>query len=199
MMGLYIFKSKHADYMKVGFTSWENPWNRVNGSADIPYGFSSVRHPESLKERVAPEDLDLIGWWPEFTHEEEKALHLLMQRISIVGEWYSYDDLPLFSDILRASKGASKHESVRVPEKPLTEAEVAPAPPADPNPRQGQRWTEEEDHKLRSRVGQQRGEVDPVRFVKDNHQWFGRSKTALMARLKKLGKVVWRENKAEWN
>ena len=42
IMGLYIFKSKHAPYMKVGFTSWDNPWNRVNGSADIPYGFSSV-------------------------------------------------------------------------------------------------------------------------------------------------------------
>ena len=198
-MGLYVFKSKHAPYMKVGYTSWDNPWNRVNGSADIPYGFSSVRHPESLKDRVAPEDLDLIGWWGEFTHEEEKALHLLMRRISIVGEWYSYDDLPLFMAMLRASSGASKHESIRVPAEPLKQEDVAPAPPPVTNPRQGQRWTEAEDHKLRSRVGQQKNELDPVKFVKDNYKWFGRSKTALMARLKKIGKVVWEDNKAKWN
>ena len=198
-MGLYIFKSKHAPYMKVGFTSWDNPWNRVNGSADIPLGFSSVRHPESLRDRVCLEDLDLIGWWSDFTHDEEKALHLLLHRISIVGEWYSCDDLPLFMSILRASSGASKHESIRVPEAPVVLEQTAPEPPAVPNPRQGQRWTAEETHKLRSRVGQQQNEVDPVQFVKDNHEWFGRSKTALMARLKKIGKVRWQDNKAIWN
>jgi len=198
-MGLYIFKSKYAPYIKVGFTSWNNPWNRVNGSADIPYGFSSVRHPESLKDRVAPEDIELIGWWPEVTHEEEEAIHLILRRISIVGEWYSYDDLELFKAVLRAASGSSKHESVRVPESPLTKDEVAPAPPPQLNPRQGQRWTDAEDHKLRSRVGQQKNEVDPVKFVKENHEWFGRSKTALMARLKKIGKVVWKDNKAMWN
>jgi len=88
---------------------------------------------------------------------------------------------------------------VRVPESPLTKDEVAPAPPPQLNPRQGQRWTDAEDHKLRSRVGQQKNEVDPVKFVKENHEWFGRSKTALMARLKKIGKVVWKDNKAMWN
>ena len=52
---------------------------------------------------------------------------------------------------------------------------------------------------MRSRVGQQKNELDPVKFVKDNYKWFGRSKTALMARLKKIGKVVWEDNKAKWN
>ena len=41
VMGLYIFESKHAPYIKVGFTSFENPWNRLNGSANLPPGFSS--------------------------------------------------------------------------------------------------------------------------------------------------------------
>ena len=86
-----------------------------------------------------------------------------------------------------------------MPEEPLKPEDVAPAPPPVTNPRQGQRWTETEDHKLRSRVGQQKNEVDPVKFVKDNHKWFGRSKTVFMARLKKLGKVVWQDNKAKWN
>ena len=98
---------------KVGFTSWDNPWNRVNGSADIPYGFSSVRHPESLKDRVTPDDLELIGWSGEFTHEEEKALHLLMHRISIVGEWYSDDDLPLFYALPQAHPSTSLYACPR--------------------------------------------------------------------------------------
>ena len=73
-------------YQGVGFTSWNNPPESKNGSAEhIPYGFSSVRHPESLKDRVAPEDIELIGWWPEVTHEEEEAIHLILRRISIVG------------------------------------------------------------------------------------------------------------------
>lgn len=197
-MGLYVFKSSHADYIKVGFTSWDNPWYRVNGSAGVPLGFSSVRHPESLKGRVGPNDLELLGWWPECTHEQENAIHTLLRRISVVGEWYALDELPLFFSLMKASCGSSKHESVRTPEKPLKAEEVAPEPPKNPTPRSGQRWSPEEDQKLRSRVGQQWKEVSPVDFVKQNHEWFGRSKTALMARLKKLGKVVWEENKANW-
>ena len=85
-----------------------------------------------------------------------------------------------------------------MPEEPLKPEDVAPAPPPVTNQRQGQRWTETEDYKLRSRVGQQKNEVDPVKFVEQS-QVVQEVKDCSTWPASKLGKVVWQDNKAKWN
>ena len=59
-MGLYIFKSKYQPYIKVGHTTHDNPWHRLNGSCGVPKGFNSVRHPNSLLGLVEMIDLDPV-------------------------------------------------------------------------------------------------------------------------------------------
>lgn len=220
-MGIYMFKSKYADYVKVGHTTHENPWHRLDGSCGVPPGFDSIRHPISLEGRVSMKDLELVGWWPEITIAQERAIHTIFANSGIVGEWYPLDMLDIFYAIFRANFGSSKHESIRVPEKPFfNEPEPKPVtsramklatsskakpkakkgPAKDPKlpKRHGERWEEKEDEQLRSRSGHHWKTKSVVDFVAEDAKWRERTTTSVRSRMKKLGLVSFVNNEYVW-
>lgn len=196
-MGLYMFKSKHAPYIKVGHTTHENPWHRLDGSCGVPEGFNSVRHPSSLEGKVNMEDLTLEGWWPEVTIEEERSLHLLCRRLSVVGEWYPDDSKEMFYVLLRTTFGSTKHEAVSVPKSPMMREPVITKDSGRPE-RHGEPWTEREDQQLRSRAGQWWDKKDVKDFVTEDALWRRRTETSVRARMKKLGIIRWKNGNFHW-
>lgn len=81
-MGVYIFKSRHGPYIKVGHYKGGNAYSRV-----AHRGFYSCVCPNEIKDRVSLDDLELIAWFPSLTTKEESAIKKRW-RISRVGEWY---------------------------------------------------------------------------------------------------------------
>jgi hypothetical protein len=196
-MGLYIFQSKHASYIKVGHTSHDNPWHRLDGSCGVPKGFGSVRYPSSLEGKVEIEDLTLEGWWPEITIEEERALHFLCKRLSVVGEWYPQDTKEMFYALLRATFGSTKHEAVSVPESPMMREPAIKKDSGRPA-RHGEPWSEREDQQLRSRGGQWWDKKEVKDFVAEDAVWRQRTPTSVRARMKKLGIIRWKNGVYHW-
>jgi len=81
-MGVYAFRSKHADYVKVGHHGGGDAWERVAFR-----GFNSCIVPRVLKGRTDAVDLELIAWFPRLTRKDEGAVHRLAS--SVVGEWHN--------------------------------------------------------------------------------------------------------------
>jgi hypothetical protein len=69
-MGVYIYKSKHIDAIKVGHYSKNNAWSRI-----AHRGFYSCKCPDEIKHKVSVEDLNLLYWYPNLTPNDEKKLH----------------------------------------------------------------------------------------------------------------------------
>ncbi len=88
-MGVYVFQSKHAPYIKIGHYAKSNAWSRI-----AHRGFGKILHPAILKERVTVHDLDLVAWYPELKTKDEKRLHKLCLAHHAIGEWFSLDALP---------------------------------------------------------------------------------------------------------
>jgi hypothetical protein len=67
-MGVYIFKSKHIDFIKVGHYKKTNPWCRI-----AHRGFYSCKSPPVLQNKLCVYDFELIGWFPNLTtiHESQ--------------------------------------------------------------------------------------------------------------------------------
>jgi hypothetical protein len=101
-MGVYIFKSKHGPYIKVGHVKAGDPWMRVYNR-----GFYSCICPNSLKGKVNMEDLELCKWYPSLNTSDEKYFHFKMKEYHVCGEWYNEKYLDAFVgyfDELIASK-----------------------------------------------------------------------------------------------
>lgn len=92
-MGVYIFKSKHGPYIKVGHYQGRNAWSRV-----AHRGFYSCVCPEEIRDRVSVNDLELVAWFPELTKKEERMIKTKWRkhRIYEKSEWFLED---LFIDI----------------------------------------------------------------------------------------------------
>lgn len=78
-MGVYVFRSKTAPWIKVGH-------HRVTPRRpDVSYrvkrrGFHSCRHPPELEGRLDADDFDLVAWFPSLTRRDEGRLHRLCSR-----------------------------------------------------------------------------------------------------------------------
>lgn len=83
-MGVYVYQSKHAPYIKIGHYAKSNAWSRI-----AHRGFDKILHPAVLRERVTVHDLDLIAWYPELTTKDEKRLHKVCKEHQVIGEWFS--------------------------------------------------------------------------------------------------------------
>lgn len=80
-MGVYIFKSKHIDAIKIGYTSHSSPWKRVYSK-----GFYSCLCPLEIKTKVGVYDIELLAWYPNRNKYDEKSYHYLLYEYNICGE-----------------------------------------------------------------------------------------------------------------
>lgn len=90
-MGVYIFRSRHAPWIKVGHhrvtPSRPNVYYRVAGR-----GFYSCVHPRELRGRLALRDLELVAWYPALGRRDERQLHRAAPQ-GAVGEFHRLHDL----------------------------------------------------------------------------------------------------------
>lgn len=93
-MGIYIYKSIHDEWYKIGSfkTSTQKPnvYYRVVGLK----GFETCRKiPVSIKGRVGVDDLTLVRWYPNLNMRDEQSLYgRLVRRFSrVYGEWVFLD------------------------------------------------------------------------------------------------------------
>jgi hypothetical protein len=87
-MGVYIIKSKHANWFKVGHhkisASRPNVYYRY-----INRGFYSVICPEELQNRVGFWDVELLYFFKNLTTRDERQIHRDLRSIyRNCGEWY---------------------------------------------------------------------------------------------------------------
>jgi len=96
-MGIYIIKSLHSNWIKVG----HHLITKRRPSVYYRYinrGFYSVVRPKEIKDRVNFEDLQLIYWFTNLELEDEKKLHKQLKLLyDYKGEWYKSEKL---NDIL---------------------------------------------------------------------------------------------------
>ena len=96
-MGIYIIKSLHSNWIKVGhhLITEKRPYLYYRF---INRGFYSVVRPKEIKDRVSFDDLELIYWFTNLNIEDEENLHKQLRLLyEYKGEWYKSENL---NDIL---------------------------------------------------------------------------------------------------
>jgi len=83
-MGVYVFKSKHLNVIKIGHYSKQNAWSRI-----AHRGFNSCICPHDIRGRVNVDDVELLFWFPSLAPRDEKKLHKSLAEYSVCGEWFS--------------------------------------------------------------------------------------------------------------
>ena len=81
---MYAFRSKHADYVKVGHHAGGDAWERVAFR-----GFNSCVVPRELRGRTDAHDLELVAWFPTLGRRDEGAVHRRRRGKNGVGEWHA--------------------------------------------------------------------------------------------------------------
>ena len=110
-MGVYIFRSKHGHWIKVGHhkvrAQAPNVYYRV-----IRRGFYSCKRPDEIKDRVGFDDLELLHWYPNLTSKDEHILHSLFRsKYEHIGEWYLSCYLNNIVDTIEEYGGKSEYPS----------------------------------------------------------------------------------------
>ena len=110
-MGVYIFRCKHAPYVKVGHhlvtPRRPNAYYRIAGR-----GFESVVHPSELDGKLSAYDVDLVAWFPVLTRDVERRIHA--SHPDRVGEFHREEHLP---SILATCDALSDRTSISDSEK----------------------------------------------------------------------------------
>ena len=83
-MGVYVFRSFHAPYIKVGHYSGKNAFSRI-----AHRGFSSCVCPREIQDKVSMNDMELIAWFPKQTRKIEQQIKKQWKQDRIYGksEW----------------------------------------------------------------------------------------------------------------
>lgn len=89
-MGVYIFRSFHGPFIKVGHYAGKNAFCRV-----AHRGFSSCVCPKELRGRVAMEDMELLAWYPMLDRKMERMVKTRWRKHRIYGksEWFPVQQL----------------------------------------------------------------------------------------------------------
>lgn len=89
-MGIYIFRSLHAPYIKIGHYRGQNAYCRI-----AHRGFYSCVCPNEIKNRVSMEDLELIAWFPSLDKKIERLIKQKWKndRIYKKSEWFPENKL----------------------------------------------------------------------------------------------------------
>jgi hypothetical protein len=69
-MGVYIYKSKYIDAIKIGHYCKNNAWSRI-----AHRGFYSCICPNEIKNKVSINDLELLHWYSSLSSKDEKKIH----------------------------------------------------------------------------------------------------------------------------
>ena len=95
-MGIYIIKSIHSDWIKVGH-------HKITSKRPSVYyryfnrGFYSCICPYEIQDKVGFKDLKLMYWFENLDINDEKNLHkhlkkLCQKKLCLqIGEWYKYE------------------------------------------------------------------------------------------------------------
>ena len=102
-MGVYIFRSKHDRFIKVGHYAGQNAYSRV-----AHRGFYSCVCPRTIRERVSMEDLELVAWFPRLTTREERGVKKQWKGHRI-GEWFPLECLEPIREFLAGKDTDESH------------------------------------------------------------------------------------------
>jgi hypothetical protein len=107
-MGVYVIKSKHTNWFKVGH-------HRVSQQRPNVYyryikrGFYSCISPSEIRNRLSFDDVELLCWFPNLNEASEKTIHnLLSARLSKYGEWFKTDDHEIIVNIIKNVGGVQQ-------------------------------------------------------------------------------------------
>lgn len=99
-MGIYIIKSLHSDWFKLGHHKITERRPNVYYRY-INRGFYSCICPEEIKNKVSFHDLQLICWFINLDIIDEHSIHSKFKKIfDNIGEWYRYSDLEKIVNII---------------------------------------------------------------------------------------------------
>ena len=101
-MGVYVYKSKHINAIKVGHYCKNNAWSRI-----AHRGFYSCICPYEIKERVSIEDLILLYWYPCLTRTDEKKIQKSLNEFRICGEWFRSEAIDKLIELVTEENKAS--------------------------------------------------------------------------------------------
>lgn len=109
-MGVYVFRTLHAPYVKVGHhlvcPRRPHAYYRVAGR-----GFESVKHPEELTGRLGMRDLELVAWYPSLTRADECRVHKsCTTRVGEFHEAWELDAILAMCDAVAPRVSISKAE-----------------------------------------------------------------------------------------
>lgn len=102
-MGVYVYKSKHINAIKVGHYIKNNAWSRI-----AHRGFYCIICPDEIKDRVGVNDLDLLCWYPNLTSKDEKQLHRDLFEYKLCGEWFRAEAIDIIVKIINEENEACK-------------------------------------------------------------------------------------------
>jgi hypothetical protein len=92
-MGIYIIKSLHSNWIKVGHHLITEKRPSVYYRF-INRGFYSVVRPNEIKDKVSFNDLQLLYWFKNLDITNEENLHKQLRLLyEYKGEWYKYENL----------------------------------------------------------------------------------------------------------
>jgi len=109
-MGVYVYRSKHMDAVKIGHYFKQNAWSRI-----AHRGFYSCLRPEAITDKVGVEDVDLVYWYPGLSKRFEHALHATLAEYRLCGEWFVADVVDLLPTLVTEENQAatcSKEEAL---------------------------------------------------------------------------------------
>lgn len=99
-MGIYIIKSIHSDWIKIGH-------HRITKRRPSVYyrfinrGFYSVKCPEEIRDRVGGDDLKLIYWFENLDTIVERQIHKKLRLLfEYEGEWYRNENISMILNII---------------------------------------------------------------------------------------------------
>ncbi len=99
-MGIYIIKSLHSNWIKVGHHLITEKRPSVYYRF-INRGMYSVTRPDEIKDKVSFDDLQLIYWFTNLNMADETKLHKQLRLLyGYNGEWYKYDYLDNILNII---------------------------------------------------------------------------------------------------
>jgi len=101
-MGVYIIKSKHSNWFKIGHhkvtASRPNVYFRY-----ISRGFYSCIHPDSIRNRLGYNDVELLYFFKNLdTNIERRLHHDLKLKYQYCGEWYLSLDIVTTVDLIQS-------------------------------------------------------------------------------------------------